>query len=93
MEALLGVTVIGEVFIQMQNGEAYLNFQESQTHINELIIYYSFIAIQGLSFTFAKFNIRMESLNTPNLKIVFFRGLGRAINEDEFCEILMERSR
>jgi hypothetical protein len=38
IEILLRITVIEGIFTQMQNGEAHLNFQESQTYINELII-------------------------------------------------------
>jgi hypothetical protein len=91
-EALLKVQVIGGAFGQMMHGEAYLNFQESQTYLNELIISHPFVAILGLSFTFAKPNIRMENLNVPNPRVVFFRGLGHPINEDEFRQILWQEA-
>jgi hypothetical protein len=91
-EVLLKVQVIRGAFGQMAAGEAYLDFQESQTYLNELIISHPFIAIPGLSFTFAKPNIRMENLNVLNPRVVFFRGFGHPLNKDEFRQILWQEA-
>jgi hypothetical protein len=88
----LRVELIGRVFKYMKDENTYIDFQETQETINNLIKKTLFIIEREIMVSFKLPVIKIAKANEINKKVIFFQKMSSTVNENEFYLILDRKS-